>query len=57
MSCLSQLIECHDDNCGAVSTDQFRLRDEVSLTFLQTDTVDNTLALCASESGLNHGKV
>jgi len=54
---LSLLIKSHHNHGSTVSPDQFGLCDEVCLSFLQTDAVDDTFALCTSQTRLDHGKV
>ena len=53
--CLAGLVESHDDDGSAVAADEFRLLDESIFAFLQTDRVDDRLALHATQTCLDHG--
>ena len=52
---LPGLVERHDDDSGTVIADQACLPDEYFFAFLQTDRVDDTLALHAPEPCFDHG--
>ncbi|CAJ1779925.1 hypothetical protein LMCDFJHI_02900 [Aeromonas salmonicida] len=51
---LAHLIERHDDDGGAIATQQFGLLDEFLLPLLHGDGVDHRLALHALEAGFQH---
>ena len=51
---LPLLVERHADHAGAEAFDDRRLRQEVGLTFLQADRVDDRLALHALQPGEDH---
>ena len=52
---LSLLVERHHDDRGAEAAHLTSLGEEVVLTLLQRDRVDDPLALNAAQSGLDHG--
>ena len=54
---LSELVEGHDNDRGAVSLDELGLSDEILFAFLEGDGVDNALTLTAFEAGLQHREV
>lgn len=54
---LSLLIEGHDHHSSSVALHSGSSKQELLLSFLQTDTVDNTLPLTALQPSLNHWEV
>ncbi len=51
---LTDLVEGHHDDAGAVAADRPRLLEELLLALLEADRVDDPLALDALEPGLEH---
>lgn len=54
---LSLLIKGHDHHCSAVALHSGRSEQEVLLSFLQADAVDDALPLAALQPSFNHREV
>ena len=52
--CLPCLVKRHDDHRRAVATNQLRAVQKLGLTFLQTDAVDDALAVDAFQTSFQH---